>query len=215
MGHSARELEVDGKRGLSVDEFRTAFAEDWQLSQFWYTTPFAHRLAEAVHTVIPAPTERSNIAYICCPTGYIASQNLYQSATPLLLEYDQRFAVAAASSGGHFIHYDLEEDTLPDTIKGTVELAIVDPPFLNEGSTEDLFVTNRHLARALKQVLHPTKGKLVLITSTSVTCLSEVYGSVPQLGPLRLAKLQPEHVGLKNDFACWTTWEGGEGFGSD
>lgn len=24
-----------GKRGLSVDEFRTAFAEDWQLSQFW------------------------------------------------------------------------------------------------------------------------------------------------------------------------------------
>jgi EEF1A lysine methyltransferase 1 len=25
----------DGKRGLSVDEFRTAFAEDWQLSQFW------------------------------------------------------------------------------------------------------------------------------------------------------------------------------------
>lgn len=25
----------DGKRGISVDEFRTAFAEDWQLSQFW------------------------------------------------------------------------------------------------------------------------------------------------------------------------------------
>jgi Probable N6-adenine methyltransferase len=48
--------------------------------------------------------------------------------------------VATASSGGHFIHYDLEEDNLPDTIKGTVELAIVDPPFLNEGSTEDVFV---------------------------------------------------------------------------
>lgn len=23
------------KRGISVDEFRNAFAEDWQLSQFW------------------------------------------------------------------------------------------------------------------------------------------------------------------------------------
>jgi hypothetical protein len=26
----------DGKSGISVDEFRIAFAEDWQLSQFWY-----------------------------------------------------------------------------------------------------------------------------------------------------------------------------------
>jgi hypothetical protein len=55
----------------------------------------------------------------------------------LLLEYDQRFAVAAASlGGGHFIHYDLEQDNIPDTIKGTVELAIVDPPFLNEVSNK-------------------------------------------------------------------------------
>jgi hypothetical protein len=50
------------------------------------------------------------------------------------LEYDQRFTVAVASSGGgHFIPYDLEEDNnIPEAIKGTVELAIVDPPFLNE-----------------------------------------------------------------------------------
>ena len=101
-----------------------------------YTTQFAHKLAEAVHRVVPAPTESSNIAYICCPTGYIASQNLHQSATTLLLEFDQRFAVAAASSGGgYFIPYDLEEDNILDAIKGTVELAIVDPPFLNEVST--------------------------------------------------------------------------------
>jgi hypothetical protein len=32
LDHSARDL--TGK-GISVDEFRTAFAEDWQLSQFW------------------------------------------------------------------------------------------------------------------------------------------------------------------------------------
>ena len=76
-------------------------------------------------------------------------------------------------------------------------------------------VTNIHLARTLKQLLHPTKGKLVLITSAHLACLSEVYGDVPQLGRLRVTKLQPEHVGLKNNFACWTTWEGGEYFGSD
>lgn len=53
----------------------------------------------------------------------------------MLLEYDQRFEVAAKSSGGgHFVSYDLEEESIPEGIKGTVELAIVDPPFLNEVS---------------------------------------------------------------------------------
>jgi hypothetical protein len=33
--HTARDPAVEGKRGINVDEFRTAFAEDWQLSQFW------------------------------------------------------------------------------------------------------------------------------------------------------------------------------------
>lgn len=106
-----------------------------------YTTRFAHQLAEAVHAVVPAPTEGSNIAYICCPTGYIAAQSCHPSSTTLLLEFDQRFAVAAASSGGgHFIHYDLEEDKLPNTVKGTVELAVVDPPFLNEVSLRTTFL---------------------------------------------------------------------------
>lgn len=39
---------------------------------------------------------------------------------------------AASSGGGQFVHYDLEADNIPDTIKGTVELAVVDPPYLNE-----------------------------------------------------------------------------------
>lgn len=37
-----------------------------------------------------------------------------------------------SSGGGHFVRYDLEEENVPEGIKGTVELAIVDPPFLNE-----------------------------------------------------------------------------------
>ena len=37
-----------------------------------------------------------------------------------------------SSGGGHFVRYDLEEENVPEDIKGTVELAIVDPPFLNE-----------------------------------------------------------------------------------
>jgi hypothetical protein len=96
-----------------------------------YTTSFAHRLAEAVHAVVPIPTKDANVAYICCPTGHVASQYLHYTPDTLLLEYDKRFAIAAGV--GHFIHYVLESDEqVPEDIKGSVELAIVDPPFLNE-----------------------------------------------------------------------------------
>lgn len=133
---------------------------------FRYTTSFAHRLAKAVHEVVPAPSENARIAYICCPTGYIAAQNTHQSATTLLLEYDQRFAVAAASSsGGRFVHYDLEADNIPNTIKGTVELAVVDPPYLNEvGSIELLLKVCLHDRRIAGH--EPALGKRTPTTSS-------------------------------------------------
>lgn len=96
-----------------------------------YTSSYAHRLAEAVHDVLPSPTKDANIAFLCCPTAYVASQYLHQPSDTLLFEFDKRFAIAEGA--GRFIHYDLQADEeMPEDLKGTVELAIVDPPFLNE-----------------------------------------------------------------------------------
>jgi len=47
-----------------------------------------------------------------------------------LLEYDQRFAVLSPKQ---YIPFDLDEpDDFPESLRGSVELAVVDPPFLNE-----------------------------------------------------------------------------------
>ena len=70
-------------------------------------------------------------------------------------------------------------------------------------------ITNRKLAKTLAQILHPTKGRLILLTSTSVAdCLPAIYGQKP-LGPLFKTDLQVGHANnLGNDYACWTGWEG-------
>uniref|UniRef100_A0A0W0GCP7 Uncharacterized protein n=1 Tax=Moniliophthora roreri TaxID=221103 RepID=A0A0W0GCP7_MONRR len=206
---------------LSVDDYRVAFGEDWQLSQFWsaasfgkpwelfwasslslYSTAFATRLAQSIRS-ITRPSD--NIAFLCCPTAFVAFQHEYSSKNARLLEFDKRFSVLDPK---RFIPYDLDEpDDFHESLRGTVDVAVVDPPFLNE-------VTNKNLATTLRQILNPKRGKLVMITSTSVeNVLDEVY-SQPPLGALRRAVLEVEHGQLANDFACWGSWDGAERFGS-
>ena len=110
--------------------------------------------------------------------------------------------------------YDIDEpDISPKSLKCSVELAVVDPPFLNEvkhtllslTTTSDFYkVTDRKVAQTLRQILHSTKGKLFLKASTSVEdVLYKLYDS-PPLGPLRM-KIDDK---LVNDFASWGLWDG-------
>lgn len=73
-------------------------------------------------------------------------------------------------------------------------------------------VTNKKLARTLSHILHPTKGRLVLLTSTSVEHLfPDIYGSAP-LGPLYKSRIKVSHAGgIANNFGVWTSWKMKEG----
>jgi hypothetical protein len=154
---------------------------------------------------------------MCCPTAFVAFQHRKRLENTMLLEYDQRFAVLSPKQ---FIPYDLDEpDIFPESLRGSVELAVVDPPFLNEVNHTCIFlerlanfffakVTNRKVVQTLRQILHPTKGKLFLITSTSIEdILYKLYDS-PPLGPLKRTTMKIEHDKLVNDFALWGSWDG-------
>ncbi|RDB21234.1 Protein-lysine N-methyltransferase EFM5 [Hypsizygus marmoreus] len=188
---------------MTVDEYRLAFSEDWQLSQFWYTTAFATRLAKHVRSLC---TPSSTVAFMCCPTAFVAFQHTNPLEGAKLLEYDGRFTVLAPHK---FVHYDLNEpDTFPESLRGTVDLVIIDPPFLNEP-------TNAGLVQTTRQILHPQRGKLLLLTGTSTEpILDRLYDKSP-VGPLRRTSLEVEHGGLANEFACWGSWDGAEDFGKD
>ncbi|KAF8179117.1 putative N6-adenine methyltransferase-domain-containing protein [Pholiota molesta] len=201
-------LEVDEaakeeKPMVSVADFRLAFGEDWQLSQFWYSEKSANKLAKHLHTLC---TPSTNIAFLCCPTAFVAFQHMKRLENAKLLEYDQRFAVL---SPRQFIPYDIDEpEDVPECLNGTVEIVVADPPFLNE-------VTNTKLRTTLRKILHPTKGRLILLTSTSVEEILEKLYDAPPYGPLRRTAFDPEHGQLANAFACWGSWEGAEDFGRE
>jgi len=92
-----------------------------------YSTQFAVRLARCVRSHC---SSSSTVAFICCPTGFVAFQHTNPLEGARLLEYDQRFAVLAPKQ---FVPYDLDEpNKFPEDLRGTVDIAIVDPPFLNE-----------------------------------------------------------------------------------
>ncbi|KAJ7073453.1 putative N6-adenine methyltransferase-domain-containing protein [Mycena belliarum] len=200
LGFDDDESGEEPEQIMSVDEYRVAFAEDWQLSQFWYTTPFAMRLARALHALC-APT--TSIAFVCCPTAFVAFQHTRPLRNARLLELDGRFAVLAPRA---YVPYDMEAPTvLPAYMSANVDIAVVDPPFLNER-------TNRNIVATLRQIMRPA-GKLVVITSTSVSdVLERLYDAAP-LGPLRRTKVDVLHGRLQNDFACWGSWDGADEFG--
>ncbi|KAF8907646.1 putative N6-adenine methyltransferase-domain-containing protein, partial [Gymnopilus junonius] len=172
------------------------------LSTHRYTEEFAMSLASRLHSLC---TPSTNIAFVCCPTGFVAFQRTKPIAGATLLEYDQRFAVLSPKQ---FVPYDLDEpDVFPDSLKENFDIVVVDPPFLNE-------VTNRKLTQTLSQILKP-EGKLVIITSTSVEDIICRLYDEPPLGRLRRTAINVEHGRLANDFACWGSWEGAEDFGQD
>ncbi|GAA6009775.1 hypothetical protein JCM10207_004190 [Rhodosporidiobolus poonsookiae] len=180
---------------ISPAEFRRLFQEDWQMSQFWYSDDFASHFSRFVYSFC---TPSTRIAFLSCPTSYVAFQHQNPLKDAWLFEYDSRFRLFA---GDKFVHYDLEEpEKYPDELRGTVDIAIADPPFLNE-------VTNQYFATTLRSLLKPG-GKLLLLTSTSVEARPRVYNS-PPIGPLHETSFVVEHAGgrLQNDFRTWTSWD--------
>lgn len=94
-----------------------------------------------MHSAIASSTVKpKTIAFLCSPTGFVAflSHPSYTSLDPserpnvTLFEYDRRFALLCPP--GRFVYYDLEEgsDNVPDDLKGCIDIAVLDPPFLNE-----------------------------------------------------------------------------------
>jgi EEF1A lysine methyltransferase 1 len=69
-----------------------------------------------------------------CPTAFVAFQHTNPLPGARLFEFDQRFHVLSPSK---YVFYDLNEpDKFPSNFRGTVDVVIADPPFLNEVSGE-------------------------------------------------------------------------------
>lgn len=92
-----------------------------------YSASFATRFSRFLYSLC---TPQTRIAFLSCPTAYIGFQHENPLPDAWLWEYDTRFKLVA---GDKFVHYNLEEpEQYPEELRGTVDIAIADPPFLNE-----------------------------------------------------------------------------------
>eukprot|EP00744_Colponema_vietnamica_P006486 GILI01009415.1.p1 GENE.GILI01009415.1~~GILI01009415.1.p1 ORF type:complete len:249 (+),score=73.77 GILI01009415.1:24-749(+) len=189
------------------------FAEDWNLSQFWYDRETADALArQAV-----AASKGGPIACVSSPSIF---RSLLEVAGPeqelLLLEFDDRFA----AFGERFVHYDYKQPlTLPAHLRGHFAVVVADPPFLSEECLTKTCLTIRWLSKPAPEAPASSESSSASSSSTSSTSTSSptaimlCTGAVmkplaKRLLSLRPSKFRPSHTRkLGNEFMCFCSFK--------
>lgn len=180
----------------------SAFAEDWNASQFWYDDATATTLAEQL---LDGANSSTRIAVVSAPSAFLQLKNLLNAEGKpaderpqiTLLEFDERFAVFKSE----FVHYDFEHPTrLPVELKASFDRIICDPPFLSEDCQTKAALTVRWLAKSWDHDL-----KLIQCTGERMEDLMlKLYGKVG----LKTTDFEIIHAkGLSNEFRCYANFD--------
>ena len=134
-------------------------AEDWQLSQFWYSETTCRFLAAEVGRCAdgagggggaPAPAVA---AFLSAPSAFKAYRAAFPSAPAVLLEFDERFSCFGAA----FHRYDYKAPlALPAALLGRCGVIMLDPPFLQRECLAGFAESVRALAAPGARVLLAT-----------------------------------------------------------
>ncbi|KAJ3304203.1 EEF1A lysine methyltransferase 1 [Kappamyces sp. JEL0829] len=172
------------------------FQEDWQLSQFWYHPDTAQTMALEILSET-APDAR--IACIASPTAFVALASLdVQDRMCYVLEFDKRYSQSAHRSfsvfGHHFIHYDYNAPTAGlDSLRGSLDYLVLDPPFLSQECWEKTSQTARFLLKP--------QGKMMVCTGMVMR------DQIKRELDCRVTRFSPAHAnGLSNEFACYLSY---------
>lgn len=164
------------------------FAEDWNLSQFWYDAETSQMLAlEAIEQT----AANSRIGCISSPSAFIALSKMECEDRKInIFEFDCRFNVFP---GFQFYDYNQPLDFAPG-MESSFDYLIVDPPFLSKECWLKTAETVRFLSNENTKICICT-GKVM-----KTTILNEL-NCIP-------TKFEPKHQnGLANEFGCFTNYE--------
>ena len=187
-----------------------------------YSEAFSERLARQLHALLEECGTNARIAFVSCPTAYVAFQHLYDRAhDTYLFEYDSRFELIAAEQ---FVKYDFNESAaLPEALLGTIDVLVLDPPFLNVATNQGFSDSAARLVR--RDAAGRVTGRVLLLTGCSIGDeAARIYGALDQreaearggqAGALQRTALEVEHAGgLANAFGAWGNWPGANAWGA-
>ncbi|KAF2459510.1 putative N6-adenine methyltransferase-domain-containing protein [Lineolata rhizophorae] len=191
------DTEFTASRTLSM----SAFTENWNASQFWYSDQTATVLALAL---LEGTTDESHIAIVSAPSVFVQLKNLLAASVSAvnpqlaLLEYDERFSIFK-----EFVAYDFANPLkLPGSLKGNFDRIICDPPFLSEDCQAKAALTVRWLMNSEKQT------RIIVCTGERMESLIlKLYSKTG----VRTTTFEPQHTkGLSNEFRCYANFESKE-----
>ncbi|KAJ3416695.1 EEF1A lysine methyltransferase 1 [Chytridiales sp. JEL 0842] len=176
---------ADIKKDLEMGDF----AEDWQLSQFWYDEETAMTLAKKAIEVTP---DGGCIACVSSPSVYVKLVKLlYQQDKKIrayVLEFDRRFAVY----GNDFVFFDFNHPVDLDEMNGErplnhkIDTIVADPPFLSDECWTKTSVCVKWLA----------KEKAKIVVCTGMVMKDKIYKELE----CKPTAFEPKHRGgLSND----------------
>ena len=132
------------KREAAAD--KDPFAEDWGLSQFWYTKGTASKVAaEAARAA-----KDGRIACLACPSLFRALQEQHPNAAATVFEFDRRFEASLFLASfallecnskncflpdvqvlGNYCFYDFNHpQSVPADLHHAFAVVVADPPYL-------------------------------------------------------------------------------------
>uniref|UniRef100_A0A1A9X292 Protein-lysine N-methyltransferase n=1 Tax=Glossina brevipalpis TaxID=37001 RepID=A0A1A9X292_9MUSC len=171
------------------------FEEDWQLSQFWYSSEtkgvFGKIVQQILHAADVSSTHGFHIALLSCPSLYKTIKDIHD--TVRIFEYDKRFA----AFGDDFVFYDFNEGCNANNLRQfnqQYDLIVADPPFLSEECITKM-------CKIIEVLLKPS-AKVIFCSGVLVEpwlCVSL---------PVKRCKYQPQHErNLGNEFACYANFD--------
>jgi hypothetical protein len=181
----------------------SAFAEDWNSSQFWYTDETANTLARSL--LIRSP---KHVAVVSAPSAFAAlKKHLHDTNIPAdkvpaltLLEFDTRFGVWP-----EFVRYDYTVPTrLPAELRGKFDAIIVDPPFLSDECQTKAALTVRWLSKVWKSA---EEDGLQLVVCTGERMGELVKRLYSKIGVRETDFVVRHGSGLSNEFRCFANFE--------
>mgnify|MGYP004711570231 CR=1 FL=1 len=194
--------------GLDVDKFQHArnvnagVDEQFGMSQFWYTTETAEKLAREALSLGGKVDEYDGIkriAFVSCPSAYKSALDLFERGEfdpdeydVYIFEYDTRFGDVY---GEQFVFFDFNTCLFHEEHINSFDFVMADPPYLVDTCMQKTI-------DAMVQLRRDEDTPMGFCTGT---VMSE---SIYNYGKLRESKFHPEHASkLGNEFSYFTNYE--------
>jgi len=166
-----------------------SFEENWNLSQFWYSSATASALAKEC---LRAAGPKGSIVCISSPTLYIALSKMEHDCQVTLFEFDTRFAVYKEN----FVLYDFRSPLdVPRWCYSNYDVVVADPPYLEESCLSRVAQTVKLVARDAARLVLCT-GKVMAPLASSLLGLR-----------LQAFAITHEKERLSNPFGCFANYD--------